>query len=117
MKLIIAGSRSITDVGAVFKVLNSLAIKPDEVVSGCCHGPDAYGEWWAKRNNIPVKKFPADWDQWGKKAGFIRNKKMALYADELIAFRGAGKSNGTDHMIQQMEHLKKPTTVIHTDKP
>lgn len=112
MKLIISGSRSITDVTAVFKVLDAMTVKPDEVVSGCCHGPDSYGEMWAKRNKIPVKKFPADWTQYGRGAGIVRNVEMSNYGDELLCFFD-GVSRGSSHMIKRMQHLKKPTTIIN----
>lgn len=84
------------------------------VVSGKAKGVDTLGERWAKRNNIPVKEFPAKWDdleaegalvregQYGKyncKAGFMRNGQMAEYADALIAI-DLGTS-GTQDMIKQ----------------
>jgi hypothetical protein len=43
--------------------------------------------------------FPADWDTFGKGAGFIRNTKMAEYSDALIAIWD-GTSRGTAHMIR-----------------
>ena len=42
--------------------------------------------------------FPADWDKYGKAAGYKRNEEMARNADALIAFWD-GKSRGTKHMI------------------
>ena len=53
------------------------------------------GEVWAKKNKVPVKKFPADWEKFGKSAGYRRNQQMAEYADAVILFPG-GK--GTNHM-------------------
>ncbi|KKM72212.1 hypothetical protein LCGC14_1422810, partial [marine sediment metagenome] len=53
------------------------------------------GENWANLMRIPVKKFPANWDKYGKQAGFIRNAEMAQYADAVILFPGG---RGTDHM-------------------
>lgn len=47
-----------------------------------------------------MKVFPADWNKYGKKAGPIRNKKMANYAEALLAIWD-GKSCGTKNMIQQ----------------
>lgn len=71
-----------------------------EVVSGTCKGVDQLGEEWAERKGIPVKKFPADWSKHGRRAGPLRNREMAKYADALIAIWD-GKSRGTRSMIDE----------------
>lgn len=71
---------------------------------------DKDGEYYAKCNKIPVKQFPADWDQFGKAAGHIRNKQMAEYADALVAVWD-GKSPGTKNMITTMQSLNKPVYI------
>lgn len=81
-----------------------------EVVWGKAHGVDAAGKRWADKNGIPVKPFPADWGQYGKKAGYLRNGEMALYADALIAIHNG--SPGTAHMIQFARNRKMPMVVI-----
>lgn len=68
-----------------------------EVVSGTQRGGDRIGEYFAKLYNIKVKKFPPNWNKYGKSAGYIRNKKMAEYADACIALPGG---NGTNMMCQ-----------------
>lgn len=68
------------------------------MVSGGASGVDLYGEKWARKNDIPIKRFPADWAKYGKRAGLIRNVEMANYADGLIAIWD-GQSRGTKHMI------------------
>jgi len=75
-----------------------------EIVSGCAKGADQLGEKFAKEFKFILKQFPADWDKFGKSAGYKRNEQMALYAKEdanlgvLIAFWD-GSSKGTKHMI------------------
>lgn len=39
-------------------------------------------------NDYKLTKFPADWNKYGKTAGYLRNMQMAEYADALIAFWG-----------------------------
>lgn len=109
MKVIIAGSR---DIGpwVVRTAILSSKFTIDEVVSGRARGPDTWGEQWAESYDIPCKFFPADWDQYGKSAGYIRNKEMAEYADALIAVWD-GVSKGTKHMIDIMEKLGKPVFI------
>lgn len=55
------------------------------------------GKSWAINNNIPVKSFPANWNKFGKSAGYKRNVQMADYAEGLIAITTG--SLGTTHMI------------------
>ena len=75
-----------------------------EVVSGTARGADSLGEKFAVEDGFDVKRFPADWDAYGKRAGYLRNEQMAKYAVSdgcygvLIAFWD-GKSRGTKHMI------------------
>ena len=98
MKVIIAGSRTISDRESVEAAIKASGFEITEVVCGMARGVDTEGFNWAKDNNIPVKEFHADWEKYGRAAGPIRNKQMAEYADALIAFWD-GKSRGTKHMI------------------
>lgn len=84
MKVIIAGSRSITDYLAVSQAINEAHFDITEVVSGGAPGVDRLGEKWAKIQGIPIKQFLAEWGKRGKKAGYLRNVEMAKYADSLI---------------------------------
>lgn len=90
MKVIIAGGRDYIFTEEDKKTLDNLLneIPITEVVSGCAPGADTCGERWAISNNIPIKKFPANWDKYGKSAGYKRNKQMAEYADAAILFPG-----------------------------
>lgn len=104
MKLIIAGSRTITDYWVLEKAMIESGFadeKIDEIVSGCARGPDTLGERWADEHGIKVKRFPADWDKHGKAAGPIRNKQMAEYVGEKGALLALwdGQSSGTKHML------------------
>lgn len=100
MKVIIAGSRSVTDIWHVYRAITYSGLEITEVVSGCARGVDKLGEEWALMQPIPIKRFPADWDFYGKSAGHKRNKQMAEYADALIAIWN-GSSPGTKDMIEQ----------------
>lgn len=98
MKTIIAGGRNITDYSYVEAAVKESGFNITEVVSGCARGADTLGEKYANNNGIAIKKFPADWDTHGKRAGHIRNCQMGDYADALIALWD-GQSKGTKHMI------------------
>lgn len=100
-KVIIAGGRDFNDYDLLMKKVSSLLrnqYKGIEVVSGGAKGADALGEKYAVDSNMSLKEFHADWDRYGKSAGYRRNVEMAEYADALIAFWD-GRSKGTKHMI------------------
>ena len=111
MKVIIAGGRDFDNYEMLSDTMKNLNIIVSEVVCGGANGADLLGKEWAERNGIPVKMFPADWDQYGKSAGFIRNHDMAEYADFLVAFWD-GESRGTKNMIDTMRQLKKHGKVV-----
>ena len=98
MKTIIAGSRGFTDYRVIERCVEIAKLDITEVVSGTAKGVDQLGEYWASEHDIPVKEFPAKWDEFGKAAGYKRNVQMAEYADALIAIWDGG-SRGTKHMI------------------
>lgn len=99
MKVIIAGSRELNDFLLVQEAVHASTFKITEVVSGTARGVDKQGEAWASLHDIPIKRFPANWKQYGRGAGHIRNAEMAEYADALIAVWD-GKSPGTKNMIE-----------------
>jgi uncharacterized phage-like protein YoqJ len=63
-------------------------------------GVDGLGRRFGEENKIPVKPFPANWDKYGKGAGFIRNKQMADYAEAAIVIWD-GESRGSANMLEQ----------------
>ncbi len=98
MKLIIAGGRDYQLSQTDYQKLDSLISRVECVVSGGATGVDRCGEIWARKNKLPLKIFPADWKQYGRKAGPIRNKQMAEYADAVALFPGG---IGTESMHQE----------------
>ena len=100
-KVIIAGGRDFNNYEVLRRECNYLLSRkvPDiEVVCGDARGADLLGNKWASEYGYKVKHFPADWNAFGKSAGYRRNAEMASYADALIAFWD-GQSRGTMHMI------------------
>lgn len=109
MKVIIAGSRTITDYDLVVKAVIESGFTITEVVCGLAKGPDTLGEQYAIENNIPIAYFPADWSGKGRVAGALRNKQMGDYSDAVIAIWD-GKSSGTKHMI---DYAKKKGLLVY----
>jgi len=121
MKIIIAGSRKITDKAkinlAIFNGIKKLVpfneIPDIVIISGGARGVDLEGEAWARSFGYPIKRFNPDWDKYGKRAGYLRNVEMANNADALIALWD-GESKGTKHMmdIAREKNLKIYTELI-----
>ena len=118
-KVIVAGSRTAS--GAYIysllerkldAILKHKAVTHDIViVSGTARGADLLGEQYAKSRSFQVERYPADWDQFGKRAGYLRNEEMAQNADALVALWD-GQSRGTKHMIDIAGRHSLPTRII-----
>lgn len=115
-KVIVAGSRTFNDYGLLKRKLDfALRNKADEgitIVSGAARGADKLGERYAKELGYEIDSYPAKWDEYGKSAGYIRNKEMAQNADALMAFWD-GKSRGTKHMIDLANRYGLKVIVIN----
>ena len=114
-KVIVAGGRDFNNYkllsDTLYKLLDNKQPSQVEIVSGTCRGADLLGEKWAKITDTKIKRFPADWDEYGKSAGFVRNKQMANYSDALVAFWD-GKSKGTKNMIELAKRNNLSVRVI-----
>lgn len=102
MRILITGSRDWEDKGAVFSALLNAAKQETDVtlVHGGASGADTIAARWGEHFGWTVEAHPADWAQYGKRAGFIRNDHMVkLGADICLAFiknnsRGATMTAG-----------------------
>lgn len=120
VKVIVAGSRTANNFELVEKSLmiyfkeHKFHRADVEIISGTARGADQLGEQFANKYGLKLTKFPADWDKYGKSAGYIRNEEMAKYATEngiLFAFWD-GKSKGTNHMINLAKKYSLTVIVI-----
>jgi len=98
IRCIVTGSRYFDNYLLMEKMLDKIFSQTNqeiEIVSGCqvttkpngekC-GADYFGEVYAEEKDYSVKYFSADWNQYGKKAGIIRNEEMAQYATHCVVF-------------------------------
>lgn len=99
-RILITGSRNWTNRSVIDRALRNawqqLGERKDAVlVHGAARGADSLAAWiWASKG-FPVEAHPAKWDDFGKRAGYIRNKTMVdLGADVCLAFP-LGESRGT----------------------
>lgn len=98
MRVIIAGSRSISNFAIVCEAVRRSGFPIGRVLSGMARGVDSLAVRYAAENDLPLDPFPAQWSKWGRSAGYKRNVEMARHADALIAVWD-GNSPGTQHML------------------
>lgn len=115
-RVIVAGSRSVCDEQFNFskldKLLSNKMGKEDiQIVSGAARGVDQTGEKYAASRGLDCIRFPADWEKYGKRAGYLRNEQMAENADALVAFWD-GQSRGTKHMIEIAKTRGLPVRIV-----
>lgn len=101
--VIVAGGRDFSDYGLLCQKLDRILAKrkglcPINIISGGANGADRLGERYAREHGFQLTVKPANWDEYGKRAGYVRNGEMADIADALVAFWD-GESHGTKHMI------------------
>ena len=112
MKIIVAGGRDFDNYKFLCERLDFLFqnIHPT-IICGEAKGADSLGKRYAQEKGLETMSFPAQWDKYGKSAGYRRNEEMGAVADALVAFWD-GKSKGTKHMIDYMLKLGKKVKVV-----
>lgn len=115
MICIIAGSRTATQEQTYeASRLSGWSGEIAETLDGGALGADRWGSEWSRAMRLSIKMFRANWDQHGRAAGPIRNRKMAEHADALIAVWD-GKSRGTKNMIEEATNRGLKVFVYRTD--
>lgn len=92
--VLITGSRTFTNENLMRQAFNRVwatwqnyVPNPLLIAGGAPNGADALAErlWRSTARNVRI--MPADWNQYGKRAGFIRNQQMV---DHAVQLREAG---------------------------
>jgi hypothetical protein len=112
MRVIVCGGRDYADVEVIREHLKFLqAVEPDAVIiHGAAPGADTLAGSIAGTLGFRVEVHPADWANYGRAAGPIRNQRMLdSGADLVIAFPGG---RGTQDMINRAESAGVPVERI-----
>lgn len=115
MKIAIVGSREYSKMKDVSDFVYSLP-RDTTIVSGGARGVDQAAERAARRRGMNVKIFLANWDKFGRKAGYLRNVEIVEASDRVVAFWD-GFSNGTKHTINIAREKSKPVEIHRTMRP
>jgi predicted Rossmann fold nucleotide-binding protein DprA/Smf involved in DNA uptake len=109
VKVGVVGSRNFDDYERMSQVLSDYDITT--IVSGGAKGADSLAERYAKEKGIKLIVFKAEWDKYGRQAGFIRNRDIVSGSDMIIAFWD-GQSRGTQHTISVATKRGKEAVVV-----
>jgi hypothetical protein len=109
MRVLVCGSRDFSNARLLDAVvrgyLTSIATTREShvIIHGAARGADTLAGECADRIGVRVESYPADWDRYGKRAGYVRNQQMLDEGkpDLVVAFySGEHKSKGTEMMVK-----------------
>jgi hypothetical protein len=115
VRILVTGSRTWTDTWVIRDALyeSYLVSPPGDVITvvhgDCPRGADFIADEVARELEWITERHPADWEQWGKAAGFMRNIEMVKAgADICLAFI-RDNSRGATHCADAAERSGIPT--------
>ena len=108
MKLLIAGSRSITN----FDLSPYIPKNVDTIISGGAEGIDALAEQYAKEHKISRTVILPKYNLYGKAAPIKRNYEMVDMADAVLVVWD-GKSKGTLSTINYAKKQSKQLVLVN----
>ena len=115
---LVAGSRNWSNYEVMRERLDYFLQNHEQViiVSGGARGADALAERYARERGYGLKVFPAQWDTYGKRAGYLRNEEMHKYISAhekrgVICFWD-GVSKGTAHNFELAKKYNNPLRII-----
>jgi hypothetical protein len=111
MRILVCGGRDFNNDALLNETLNQHKCDDLTIIEGGAKGADLGALHWARHNAVPVETYRADWDKYGKRAGYIRNVQMLNEGkpDLVIAFPG-GK--GTQMMIMLAKSAGVPVVEV-----
>ena len=113
MRLLVCGGRNWQDYALLLQEVTTL--HPDVVIEGEAHGADLMGRTAAYAIGAEVIAFPAQWNQYGRAAGPIRNQLMLTEGkpDMVLAFHDSITSSiGTADMIRRAKLAGVPVKLV-----
>lgn len=116
VKLLVTGSRSITDKQRVWTLLDQVRPRPDLLIHGGAKGVDTLAGAWAKEHQVPVKVVRPNFKAWPVnkyrwRAYTVRDYDMVDMATHVVAIWD-GKSSGTRITMEYAQRPEKKDKVV-----
>ena len=120
--LLIAGSRTYSNYAEFSRITDRmLSLVQDKyeilIIEGEASGADSMARRYAQEHKYRLAPFPADWDTYGRSAGYLRNEQMAdeltLYSKSAALYFWDGESRGTKHCIGEIKKRGIPYKVFN----
>ena len=111
MKLLVAGSRGITE----FDLSPYILPDVDTIISGGAEGIDSLAEQYADKNGLSKYILRPCYKKRGRIAPIIRNREMVDIAD-CVLIVWDGESKGTKHTIDYTRKKEKPLILIMAER-
>jgi hypothetical protein len=110
MLIVITGSRTWRESKIVTEVLSKYP--PDsKLIHGGAMGADRIAGRVAEKLGMTVEVMEADWERYGKSAGFRRNDEMLDRNPDVVVAFWDGKSRGTKYTIDEANKRNIQTVV------
>lgn len=107
MKLLIVGSRSITD----FDLSPYISAEVDTIISGGAIGIDGLEEQYADSHNLSKYILRPFYNIYGRFAPLKRNEEMVEMSDRILIIWD-GNSKGTEYTLKYAKKIGKPITLV-----
>jgi YspA, cpYpsA-related SLOG family len=111
MRVVVCGSRGWEDRTAIAARIGILPAK-STIVHGGAKGADEIAARAAVLFGHEVEPHFPDWNMYGKKAGYVRNRRMIETAPDLVLAFWDGDSPGTRQMIGLARRYSIPVEII-----
>jgi YspA, cpYpsA-related SLOG family len=100
MEMLVCGSRGRGDESDILTLTELIRFfEPEVVIEGCARGADRAAEIAAEAENVRVRHCPAQWERFGRRAGYLRNEEMLAYNPDICIALWDGESKGTKNMM------------------
>ena len=107
MKMLIVGSRSITD----FDLSAYIPKEVDTIISGGADGVDSLAEQYADTHRLSKYILRPRYDLYGRAAPIKRNEQMVDISDAVLVIWD-GRSKGTQYTLKYAKKSNKQITLV-----
>jgi hypothetical protein len=111
MKVLVCGSRQWTDRDSIEKRLRMLPAGTT-IITGAARGADSIAASIGRRLGLEVREFRAEWNKFGRSAGYRRNLVMLEQDPDLVIAFQLDNSPGTAHMIENAKKRQLAVELI-----